>query len=422
MRRRITGLLLLFLVPAAILAQESLNINRIYSPAIKTVQVFKEGFEMSSPVISLNSSEKIIIAFDALNEDLADYRFTVVHCDASWRTSENMSSSDYLQGYREENISEYAYSFNTTVNYIHYQAVFPTSTMDVKISGNYLLKVYREDPGSLAFTWRFMVVEPTPVTLSGDVGQSPYPAERTMRQQVNFVLRYNGFPISSPAQDLNVCVMQNGRWDNMLCHLQPVSVRGDELDYRNNDMIIFNGGNEFRSFDTKSLQYQSSRIARILYDTITQVFLTDDLPRSRKPYVRDPDINGRFLVRNEDHATRHEIESDYANVHFCLKTAEPDIRCRFFLLGAMNGYTLDANAELSYNPFRKCYEKRLLLKQGYFNYLIVCLPAGSGAGDETVIEGNHWETVNAYTVLVYYHPAGELYDRLISVTDIIMPE
>jgi hypothetical protein len=42
----------------------------------------------------------------------------------------------------------------------------------------------------------------------------------------------------------------------------------------------------------------------------------------------------------------------------------------------------------------------------------------TGKADESLIEGNHWETENEYTVWVYWHEMGSLYDRLIAVQNI----
>ena len=64
------------------------------------------------------------------------------------------------------------------------------------------------------------------------------------------------------------------------------------------------------------------------------------------------------------------------------------------------------------------YEKTLFVKQGYYNYIYVVRDNKTGRTDESLIEGNHWETENEYTIWVYYHPAGAQYDRLVAVQDL----
>jgi len=70
---------------------------------------------------------------------------------------------------------------------------------------------------------------------------------------------------------------------------------------------------------------------------------------------------------------------------------------------------------MEYNPKRLGYEATLYLKQGYYNYEYVYLKDGQNAGDETYIEGMHFETENDYSIFVYHHAPGTNYDQLIGV-------
>ena len=72
---------------------------------------------------------------------------------------------------------------------------------------------------------------------------------------------------------------------------------------------------------------------------------------------------------------------------------------------------------MDYYPAEKRYTKRLFLKQGYYNYLYIVKDGKTNRPDLSLIEGNHWETENEYTVWVYFHENGDLYDRLIAVQD-----
>jgi len=70
---------------------------------------------------------------------------------------------------------------------------------------------------------------------------------------------------------------------------------------------------------------------------------------------------------------------------------------------------------MKFNFDRKGYEINLFLKQGYYNYIYVLKEKGKTTGDETVIEGSHWDTENDYTIYVYFHETGSFYDRLVAV-------
>jgi len=418
-----TGLIVIFLFQAFLpwcrsQATDFPNDNTCYDPLIRTIQLFREDNELSDPVIQLNTDDRLTLRFDDLAPDIRRYKFTFRHCEAGWSTSADLPVSDYIDGFREENIDQFSYSYNTTIRYIHYEASFPTGSMKPKLSGNYLLIVYEEDPSLPVFTLRFMVVESTALSVIGNIAQSAEVASRYSRQQIDFVIRLNGFTVRDVEREIRVAVKQNGRTDNVLYLSKPRFARSDELDYRFDEAISFNGGNQFRYFDTKSLQYQSERIERIIFDTATQVFLLPDLPRTYKQYVFEEDLNGRFFIKNEDHAEHSATEADYAWVHFRMPWPEEIRTGSFHVLGELTCWQADNRSMMQYNPAGREYELDLLLKQGYYNYVYVLKLKGKINLDESFFEGNHWETENDYTVLVYYREAGSLYDRLLSVATI----
>jgi hypothetical protein len=395
------------------------NDNIVYKPYIKTVLLYKYGFEMSAPVIMINSGEKLQLSFDDLGEEMKRYRFTIIHCESDWSTSAELSVSDYIDGFREDIISDFAYSSNTTVPYTHYTLLFPTDNLRMKISGNYILAVYEEDQSEMVFTRRFMVVEPTPVGITGTVHQAPSATDRFTEQEVDFDVNFNGMQVYDPNREVKVVVTQNDRWDNAIRNVKPRFVKEGVLDYNYDDQITFNGGNEFRAFDTKSLLYQSERIRKISYDTGGyNVYLLDDLRRNTKNWVNDKDINGRMYIKNEEHALNSELESDYAWINFFLPFDTYLPGGKIYILGALTDWQINDMSEMKYNPFRKGYEKKLFLKQGYYNYLYVYKDNRRSGVDEAMIEGSHWETENEYTVWVYYHETGGLCDRLIAVQNL----
>jgi hypothetical protein len=260
-----------------------------------------------------------------------------------------------------------------------------------------------------------MVLEASPVVAAGKVVQGSQIESRLSRQQIDFVVRLNGFQVLDVTREIKIILMQNGRWDNLLHLSKPRFARTDELDYRFDESISFNGGNQFRNFDIKSLQYQSERIARIAYDTTNQVFLLADQPRTYKQYSFEKDINGSFYIKSEDHAERSNTEADYAWVHFYLPFPSLITTGTFHILGGLTYWEINDNNRMYFNPEHKGYELNLLLKQGYYNYVYVFRENGKKAGDESFIEGSHWETENDYTIFIYYHETGSLYDRLIAV-------
>ena len=395
------------------------NVNRVYAPGIRTVLLYKNGFEMSTPVMNISSGEKLKLSFDELDPELKRFRYTIRHCEADWTTSSELRISDYIDGFQDDAIDDFGYSLNTTTSFIHYSLVFPTSNLRPKLSGNYLLIVYLDDPDNVILTWRFMAVENTAISIAGSAHQANDINKHYTHQQVDFKLEYNGMMINNPTQELKIGITQNERSDNAVMGVAPRFVSGTSLDYTDVPQCLFKGGNEFRSFDIKSLLYQSERIRKIDYDKSGyHVYLLDDLKRTFKNYVTDREINGRKLIKNEEHAQNSDIEADYAHVHFFLPFDSPMTNGQFFIVGAVTDWQLNDSSLMNYNVQRKGYEKTLLVKQGYYNYIYVIKDNKTGKTDESLIEGSHWETENEYTIWVYYHPAGAQYDRLIAIQDL----
>jgi len=395
------------------------NVNRVYGNMIKTVLLYKDGFEMSAPVMNISSGERLKLSFDELDPDLKRFRYTIRHCEADWTTSSELLISDYIVGFQDDAINDFGYSYNTTTNFTHYSLVFPTSNLRPKLSGNYIIIVYLDDPSNIMLTWRFMAVENMALSVAGNAHQANNVNDRFTRQQVDFTLEYNGMTINDPTREIKIVITQNDRWDNAIRGLMPRFVRGSSLDYTDEPQSLFNGGNEFRSFDIKSLLYQSERIRKIDYDKNGyHVYLLDDLRRTFKNYITDKEINGRKLIKNEEHAQNSDIEADYAHVHFFLPFEAPLSNGQIYILGAVTDWQLNDSSRMNYDFQRKGYEKTLFVKQGYYNYLYVFKDNKTGRSDESLIEGNHWETENEYTIWVYYHPAGVQYDRLIAVQDL----
>ena len=88
-----------------------------------------------------------------------------------------------------------------------------------------------------------------------------------------------------------------------------------------------------------------------------------------------------------------------------------------YVFGGMVYWQYLPEAEMKYNFNKSQYEATLLLKQGYYNYQYVWLENGK-TGDETFIEGNHFETENNYTIRVYYREPGSFMDKLIGIESI----
>ena len=391
------------------------NQDHIYHDNIKTVQLYKDGWEMSPPIVQLNTDEKLFLSFDDLDSDLKNYKMTLIHCDANWEVSD-MDQSEYLESFSDDDINDNEFSFNTTKAFTYYYATLPSDYLEFNKSGNYILRVFEEEDldENVAFTRRFMVVDPK-VSISGRVGYPTNVSERDSKQGVDFKIDRGTYYIADPFRDLNVMIRQNGRWDNMITDIKPRLVSGSELDYRYLKENVFDGGNEFREFNIKSMNYNSERIQRIEYDIDGyNVYLHPDEKRVFKRYTFDNDINGKYVIESEN-SHNNQTESDYVFVHFFLPNDVPLVNGNLYVIGELTDWQFSEAGKMIYDYEQHIYYTTLYLKQGYYNYMYVFLEDGYPAADMSYIEGNHFETENDYTIYVYHHEEGTRYDQLIGV-------
>jgi len=63
----------------------------------------------------------------------------------------------------------------------------------------------------------------------------------------------------------------------------------------------FEGGNEFRNFDVRSIKFLTQYIDHIQIDSLnklTSVYLKREEKKNTQRYAVSDDINGRFLIKN----------------------------------------------------------------------------------------------------------------------------
>ncbi|MCO4291497.1 DUF5103 domain-containing protein [Solitalea sp. MAHUQ-68] len=388
----------------------------VYKPYIKTVQFDNVTSQDSpAPVIPLVSSEKLLLQFDDLNAGTQDYYYTIVHCTADWKPS-NISSIDYLEGYTEDRIIEYKYSFNTIQSYTHYGLVFPSNTMKPLIPGNYLLKVYlNNDPNDLVLTRRFYVNRQQ-VNITAEVTRGTVIKNRNQTQKINFTIQHPALNVSNPMAEIKTVITQNDRPDNVISGMRPTFIRTNELVYNDMDSGTFTGGSEFRNFDTRSLRFFSQHIQDIQKEkSRTDVYLFGDDNYGQTAYSTVVDLNGSYAIRNQDGGGDSEVDADYTRVHFALTKTEPSTTGDYYLFGKLTDYQIKDDYKLYFNEVTRALETQQMVKQGYYDYSYVFVPNGQKVADECATEGCHFETDNVYTIYVYFKPPGKRYDELVGV-------
>lgn len=381
---------------------------------VKSVQLFRHGWRLSYPIIELNGSDKLELCFDVLGNESENFSYTIVHCDADWRET-NLAPSEYIDGFYEDQITDYSFSFNTKIPYTHYKLLLPNENLKPKLSGNYLLIVYDSfNKENIILKRAFYIYEPM-IGIEAKVKRPMLTEYRDKGQEIDFSIDYSGYSIDDPYQEIRVIVSQNGRFDNEIRNLKPLFVRPSELDYNYNEENIFMGGSEFRYFDIKSLRYQSEYIRSIEFkkDRYVVTLFPED-PRPRSQYFYREDLNGKYYIDIQEEINS-DTDADYVEVNFSLNYGIPEIDGDIYVFGALSNWEYRNANKMTYNFDEKKYELTLLLKQGYYNYHYMFLPNTGYKGEYSLIEGNHYETENDYIIRVYHKSHTSRYEKLIGV-------
>lgn len=414
MHRKIWLLGMLF-VPLLLSAQleDIKNYDYVYVDNIKSVRFHLNGLLLTYPIVDLGSSTPLVLSFDDLDGDVKDYSYRIIHCDRDWQPSQ-LNAMEYLEGFTEELIDNFQYSFKTVQLFTHYRLFLPNNDMRWTISGNYLLAVYEDEGDKVpVITRRFVVVDPKIQIQPRLVRPSQVSKSRT-HQEIDFSVDHERLDIRSPQIEIRAAVLQNGRWDNAVTDLKPFFTRSNELVFDYQDRIVFPAGREFRYLDLRSLRFRSENISAIeSYRDGYEVILYKDEKRTNQSFFTREDINGKFVIESYDQQD-FDLSGDYADVLFTLYSPA-ELGGDVYLMGAISDWLPKEEFKMIYNPAINGYVTKVLLKQGYYEYAYGVMPDVEGARtldmDET--EGNSYETQNDYTIIVYYRPFGSRYDQVI---------
>ncbi len=411
---KLTSIILLFSICCMSYAQAYHTIA--LSPEIHTIQVNRNGNWNLNPVIALGSGDNIKISFDRISEDSFDrLRYKIHHCDAYWKLSTGISEIDFLDGFNDNPISDYAPSINTTVEYTHFNLTLPNRDASLKLSGNYVVEVYDEDdPDTILLTACFSVVDPL-VTIAASVSANTDIDTNKDHQQVSFNILHQGMNIRDPFTEIIAFVQQNNRLDNERLVAKPTYINPGKLIYERNRDLIFKAGNEYRRFETSSYRYSGMNVKSIEYKRPDYIMnIETDKVRANLSYSYDQDQNGRVIIHNND-SEYPETEADYFITNFTLAMDQPILE-NIYINGDFTDDTFNDKYKLKYDKDNKSYHLSLLLKQGMYNYLY--LTKDGNKYTTANIEGDYYQTENEYSIYVYYRPNGQRYDSLIGVQTI----
>ena len=408
-------LLILFFATACITIHAQQHLDVVWSDQVKSVQLYRNGAELDFPILLSGQHTQLVLEFDLLGPEAASLGWRIRHCDSQWNPDQ-LEPNEFLTGLSEGMLDEYDFSFNTRVDYVHYRASLPGTFAEFTYSGNYIVEVFSTDDmadgrySKPLLRRRFCVAEQA-VDVKAEVTQPYDGIDRDRRQEVDVL-------ISGQVNEqwLHVLAMQNGREDTR----RPLRFSGfdrQSLAYRYKPENIFWAGNNYRYFDCSNLGATMYNVVHVEdYGGQLYAILKPDENRSRKHFISETTLFGGWKTNVRDRQTPR-LEADYVWVNFSLPMSQPMLEGSIYIVGGLTDWHLDSTSRMDYNPQLRAYTKRLLLKQGYYSYqLLVDSPRLTVSDSKSaLLEGDHRETPNTYTIFVYQHSPADQADRLLAV-------
>lgn len=403
--------------------------NLTYVDYLKTVRFHVDGFPYSYPIIGLDGGSALRLSFDDLSDDVRRYLYRVYHCDKDW-TRSNLAPLEYIDGFEQDQITEFDFSFRTISEYIHYDLVFPNRNMRFTKSGNYLLVVYDQESGEErpVISRRFYVVD-NQASITAAVNRAARIGQIHTHQEVDFTVNIKRLRPRAPLQEVTATVIQNNRQDNQITGIRPNLLRLEELMFDHQGLVSFGGGNEFRNLDIRSVQAPRADVLSITNEgSFYAIALAPDIPRDQEIFLNYFDLNGDFvnfrfdrpIVRIADEFVDFSrIETDYTSEYveltFIFDTKKRYDDKSIYIFGALSEWALKPDLEMIWNPAIQAYVAKAFVKQGFYNYWYVTHDRSENMNTFSLAEteGNFDEAENDYTILVYYRPMGGRYDQLV---------
>ena len=382
---------------------------------IKTVQLFNPQTNDQTPIMRLGQGY-FVLSFDDFNGGFQEYNYKIEHYNADW-TPSGIFESEFLNGYNSSYIQDYRYSFNTYQSYTHYRFTFPNKDIQLKLSGNYVLKIYTNDENKPIFTKRFALFDDSKVTVGLQFERGIGSGD--LNQRINAVVSSGQVNLTESPDGATLFIMKNGNWEDNLTLKKASFMNPNQLTYRNQN-YLFEGGSEYLWFDTKNIEVPTLNTERVFKENLYHTILRPDFMRWTLGYFDERDVNGAFYIRNirVPDQSKSSVEADYTWVHFAMDEFN-DVggTKELYVVGAFNNWQLSPEYRLKLTP-ENYWEVAILLKQGYYNYQYAVLDTLTNKISYSEINGSFWQTENQYQGLFYYRPWGVRYDVLIGYGEV----
>ena len=353
----------------------------------------------------------LTFSFDDFSPDLRRFYYTVVPCTYDWKRIEAPLKDFFCSKSPQGAIEDYTISEKTLTPYTHYEFTFPKRGDRFLRSGNYVLQVYDAVTNSLVISRRFMLLDESIKVVQRRV-EPLVQSETDRRQEVIFSIESGKWNDLDGNSELRTVVLQNNRWDNAVIGVKPSHSSPARKVFARGGEISFEAGNAFRELDLTCLDMPGME-----FDTIQKLangykaVLHKESSRAEEPWNYEDLDGGFFIPGRKDDCNLGE----YVDVVFRYSSPEEYDGYEMYVFGGLSEFRLKPEFLMRYDEEEQAYVAEIKLKQGVYNYCYALVPKDGGAMETARTEGN-WETTeNNYTILLYYHPSGGEYDRLVGM-------
>ena len=398
------------------------NKNQTYEDDIHSMSLTRMGNTSTLPYIRLRGNERLTLRFDDFSNRQDDINYRIVHCESNWETS-NIPFRYYARGIEEGFLLNYQYSRTLNQSFVSYSLEIPNDDIQLTQSGNYVIYIYRNGKiNKPILSHRFYVTEDQ-VEIEMDIHRAFDPMYRDKKQELDFSISHEKYPIINPDQSLKVVLLQNQRWDNAITDLKPLFIEGSKLTYNYDGENTFWAGNEYRYFDIRNTNIRSENVDGFVkrIDT-THIFLDKAEPKKSHNAMDGPNnLYGGYQIGSSMGFDNTFTDTDYAQVYFYINAEYENPNGKYYAFGGFTNFEHNEKYRYTYNEEKKRYELQVYLKQGLYNWHHHFVRNGNHVGELKQMEGNYAITNNQYTLLVYHRPFGQDFDRLIKVAVYTFP-
>jgi len=386
---------------------------------VKSLRVSTSGGARVLPVYvkNIESPAKIKIEFDVASKDMPNMDIIFRFCDKNWVPYEtfDFENSSFNTDY---NLDFSSLSVGIEGANYHFRGTYPSQEVQFPFSGKYIFEIVDTYDKSIVYDYgKFYVVEDL-ITLAAELNNSRIQGRNSFPAKIDEVYEIScSFDLPDgyfPGQVERVEIVEN-----KLIEFPYIIQKDNYNKYRyyewnGTDQFKFIAmdvapGNEYRQIDIRNSAKFPAGGTKARFG---------DFDQSRFYSKGSRDLNGDFELLRETNA-----DADYIDVTFELQTTGK-VSGDVFLTGSFNFWELWPIYRMT--PVDGFYKLTIPLKRGVYDYAYVIGDLEENKvinADRYTLEGNFWETINEYSIFLYYRTT-ELggYDKLVGYTKIISGE